>query len=767
MRSLCLLFGALAVLTMSLIASSALGAERQLLLELVLNGRPTGRVGEFIDHDGALYARPSELRGLGFVVSPSTGEDLVALSSLPNIHAQVNEAKQTLVVVASEAALRPTEIGGRPSSGSAPLTVSKLGAVLNYDVIGTSTGGQTSGGALLDARVFGPYGVLQADGLVSLPPGPGQKAFARLDTTYTFSEPANARRWRVGDVTTGALAWSRAVRLGGIQVTSDFSLRPDLVTYPLPVISSSAAVPSTVDVLVNGIRQYSEPVQAGPFVARTLPVVTGAGEVVVAVQDGLGRQTLLTLPFYASTALLKPGLASYSVELGTVRRNYGLATDGYSGWAMSGSLRYGLLDWLTLETHEEATQALTLGGVGAALRVGTIGILNAAVSGSLGRGTALLPAGSAAGGGFVSLGFQRVSRGFSLSVSGSKRSDGYRDIAAVNGAPAPNTTLNASIGHQLGKYGNAGLAYIYQTTKSSVFGSDPIGLHARHLNGSTTKLITANYSVPVAKRFTLYATGFEDLHQAHSYGLGIGVSFLFGRSTSVSAGASLDSGRASTFASADKPALKQGDFGYQLQDTEGAAPQRLAQGEFLSRWGSVTAGISQSPGKVAGRVEFQGALAWIDSSLFASDHIYDSFAIVRTGNVANVPVMYENRLLGTTDSGGKLLVPTLVSYQDNKLAVDATRLPADVEVGQTNILVRPADRSGVVVNFQVNVVKAALLKLRDRHGQPIPLGSIARVAGAPDRPVGYDGEAYVTGLVAANRLDRSAGWRPLHRAVRL
>jgi outer membrane usher protein len=161
-------------------------------------------------------------------------------------------------------------------------------------------------------------------------------------------------------VVTGALAWSRAVRLGGGQLSSDFSLRPDLVTYPLPVIGASAAVPSTVNVLVNGIRQFSEPAQPGPFAVRSLPVVTDAGEVSVAVLDALGRQVLVTLPFYVSTTLLKPGLASYSLEAGMARQDYSLITDGYAHWATNGALRYGLTDWLTMEGHIEATDSLVL-----------------------------------------------------------------------------------------------------------------------------------------------------------------------------------------------------------------------------------------------------------------------------------------------------------------------------------------------------------------------------------------------------------------------
>ncbi len=115
-------------------------------------------------------------------------------------------------------------------------------------------------------------------------------------------------------------------------------------------------------------------------------------------------------------------------------------------------------------------------------------------------------------------------------------------------------------------------------------------------------------------------------------------------------------------------------------------------------------------------------------------------------------MLYENRLVGLTNAQGVILVPFLRSFENNKLSIDALSLPVDVEMGQASVIVRPSDRSGIVVDFHVKRVKAALVKLLDETAHPIPLGSIARVVGAPDVPVGYDGDAYVTGLKPHNRM---------------
>lgn len=741
------LAGSALVATM-LVAGSASAAERVLVLEVVLNGRATGRVSEFFDRDGTTYARPSDLIELGFVLPErvAMNADPIPLSSLPHFRARIDEARQLLMVEAGDAALRPAEYGGGSANELAVLSTPDFGALLNYDVTVTYAGGRTTGGALADASVFSPYGVLQSSALVNLTPFAGQEHFVRLETSFTHTEYSRMRRWRIGDVVTGALPWSRAVRLGGVQIASDFGLRPDLITYPLPEISTSAAVPSTVNVMVNGIQQLSQPVQPGPFAFRSLPVVTGAGEIAVTVSDALGRQTLITLPFYASAALLRPGLASYSLELGSVRENFGQGDDRYLGWAASQSSRYGLTEWLTLENHAEATDRLGLLGGGFTMLVGTLGIFNMAAAGSIGRG---LSGGS--GGAMVSAGFQRTSAKLSIGASGTYATAGYRDIAAEHGAAVPKASLNASLGYQLGGLGSLGIAYTGRLSRARP--SDPAnGLPHLRFAEPDVHLLTGSYSVPIAGRAAFYATGFKDLRDRADYGISAGISFALGHAT-ASAEASWDGGRPSWSASLSRSAQKQDEFGYRAQLSEGAISRHSLEGDYLASWGRISAGADLSSGGIAGRAGARGALVLAGGNLFASDHIHDSFAVVSTGDVGGVPVLYENRPIGETNSRGKLLIPSMLSYRNNRLAIDATRLPPDVEVGQTWMQVRPPDRSGVMVEFNVRRAAAALLTLHGRDGLPIPIGSTVRIEGAAGQPVGYDGEVYLAELKPSNRAE--------------
>lgn len=196
-----------------------------------------------------------------------------------------------------------------------------------------------------------------------------------------------------------------------------------------------------------------------------------------------------------------------------------------------------------------------------------------------------------------------------------------------------------------------------------------------------------------------------------------------------------------------------GDVGGQVSATAGSPARRLAELDYKSPWALLSAGADHSFGQTAYRATAQGALSFVDGGLFASNTINDSFAVVDTNGARGIHVLDENRPVGTTDASGRLLVPDLRSYDVNRIGIDPRDVPPDADVGQTTRLVRPQDRSGVVVRFRVRPSHGALLRLVIPGGGPIPLGSAATLlATGTTVPVGYDGEAFVQNLGARNRL---------------
>jgi outer membrane usher protein len=255
-------------------------------------------------------------------------------------------------------------------------------------------------------RVFSPYGVFSTSVLAYAGGGlrgPGTESMVRLDTAYAYSDAGSQRRYYFGDYITGGLTWTRPVRFGGAQITSDYSMRPDLITFPLPSLSGVAAVPSTVDVLVNGTKILAQDIAAGPFSIPQLPVVTGAGTIAMTVTNALGRQVTVSLPFYASAAMLSPGFQTWTAQAGAVRHNYGAVSDDYDNAAASYTWRRGLYSWLTLESGGETTAGTSMAGGGAVVNLGDFAVLNVAGAGS---------SGGARSGSQFSAGVQRIGRVF-------------------------------------------------------------------------------------------------------------------------------------------------------------------------------------------------------------------------------------------------------------------------------------------------------------------------------------------------------------------
>ena len=615
---------------------------------------------------------------------------------------------------------------------------SGTGVTLNYDTVGTFSSGQRGGSGSFEMRAFSPWGILSSEwlGYAGATPGPsGANTAIRLDSAYTFADVNTLRRYSLGDFITGGLAWTRPVHFEGVQINSDFSMRPDLVTFPMPSIAGSAAVPSTVNVLADGNLTVSGQVSAGPFEIPQLPVVEGAGTISMTVTNALGQQVTLTQPFYASSTMLAPGLQTFAVQSGLVRRNWGAVSNDYGKIAAAAIYRRGLTRNFTVEGSVEGTPGAFMAGVGGVAQIDNLGVINIAVAPSFGSGQA---------GAQFSAGAQRIGRVFSLGASAIMADRNYRDVASMNGGGVPRKQLSAFTGLSLRRLGSGGVAYAAVDQDAS-----PVPLQVSVAPAQHSQVVSANYSLQIHHAF-IYATEFRDLVNRGSSGLQIGLTIPFGRRNSMTFSGGSDG---SAQVEVQQPAPMIGDRGYQAYISAGDTTHVFAQGQYKSPVGLFTAGIDNDNGVTTLRLESQGAFSLVDRGLFASNTIYDSFAIVDTGPMAHVHVLQENRDVGSTNSSGRLLVPDMRSFDLNHIAIEPTDIPPDATINTATRELRPQDRSGVVVRFPIKFSHGALLRLVDETGAAVPLGSTATLrANGVVVPVGYDGDAYVEDLSPHNEL---------------
>lgn len=738
----------------------AMAGDQPLLLDVVINGHAIDKIGEFVLRDGALLARLDELRSLGIVMptpTPNSATDLVPIADTPGLASQLDQTTQTIYLTVTDDRLTPTVLN--PGRDDPAAVESGTGATLDYDFFGTSAGHRAFADGLIDLRLFSPRGVASTGFVVragggGTGAGGGSRAI-RLDTTYTVSDVARLRRYRFGDFITGALEWTRPIRLAGAQVVRDFGVRPDLVTFPTPSVNGSVAVPSTIDVLVNGVRRFEGEVPAGPFQIGQLPVVNGAGTVSTRITNALGGQVMTDLPFYASVSLLAPGLQSYSAQLGVVRSDWGFRSNHYGRLAATGSYRRGLSPRLTIEATAEATGGLLMAGAGMVVNVDDVALVNIAGAASTSRGATDAE---------LAVGVQHTGPIFTLAASAIIAGRKFRDVAATQGDPIARRQLRASAGLSLGQMGTLSLAYAGLDRGRDGYAGDPLLPPGpgpldplslppvSFLPVERARLVSGSYSAQW-RSVSFHATAFRDFARRKAHGLTLSATLPLGRRDSASATAASGPGGDRLQAQASRTPMSIGDWGYQFASSSGSGGGRFGQVRYRSGLAEFSAGVDRSSGRSSARVGARGSVSWVDGGVFLSNAIPDSFAVVDTGGVGGVRVLLENREVGRTDAKGRLLVPDLRSFGANNLSVDPLDVPVDASIGTVAKVVRPFDRSGVVVSFPITVSHGALLHLVDASGRALPLGGAATLKSTGEVvPIGYDGAAYVENLREANVL---------------
>jgi outer membrane usher protein len=718
------------------------GVDETLLLEVIVNGHPIGTVGEFVLRHGTLFVRPQEWQDLGFRVprTAATRGPLIALNDISGIAWKVDVQRQQLLITAIDAALVPATVQPEQVDGKErqrPIE-SGNGLTLNYDTVGTFASGQTGGSGSFDLRNFSRWGITSSDWMTyagSALTASGTKPMVRLDSAYTFADVKSLRRYSLGDYINSGLSWSRPVHMEGVQIRSDFTMRPDLITFPLPSIGGSAAVPSTVDVLVNGNLATSNEVNPGPFEVPQLPVISGEGTITMTLTNAQGGQVTVTQAFYGGSTLLAKGLQTFAGQAGLVRRNWGIESNDFGKMAGTAYYRRGLSQSFTVEATAETTPGVFMGGAGGAATLWNRALVNFDVATS---------GGSAGPGELLSAGIQHLGRVFNLGGAATMATRNYRDVAALNGSPNSRKQINLFTGLNFRRFGSAGLGYAEVAETPS-----PVFVQNAFAGPLQSHVVSANYSVQI-RRVSFFATEFRDLDTANASGLQVGLTIPMGRRSSISVSGG-SNGTAQV--QAQETPVTIGDWGYQAYVSAGDDTHEFGVVEYKSPRGLFSAGIDNTAGQTTARLESQGAISFVDGRLFPSNTIYDSFAVVDTAPLGNVHVYQENRDVGTTDKSGHLLVPDMRSFDVNHIGIEARDVPADADLTLDKRIVRPQDRSGVVVRFPIHFSHSALLKLVDESGLPIPLGSTVTLrATGSIVPVGYDGQAYLEDLSPHNKL---------------
>jgi outer membrane usher protein len=703
---------AIALALAGAVASAQQGPEAfaESVVEVTINGEhlPSALLVRR-DSDGTLLVRASDLKSLR-LKTPPVGAMLVNGQRYYRIGKEIgatvtfDEATQSVDLNLPPQAFTATRSRYASSADAAGKVATQLGAFFNYDASAERTGRQSSAGGFLEFGLFGAKGVLTAAALAQA--DSRSASGVRLDTAWTRDFPDRMVTLRVGDSISTAGAWGRSVRFGGIQYGTNFSTQPTLVTTPLLSAKGEAVVPSTVDVFVNGQPVASEQVRPGPFQIDGVPAINGAGQMQVVVTDALGRQQVVSQPYYAGTSLLRSGLNEYSVEAGAIRRNYAKRSNDYANFVGAATYSRGVTDSLTAGAHAEAQSGgAAAAGVDGALQVGTLGIVS---------GTAAAGGDRSSRGWLGGLGFERSGPRVSLYARGLYASQGFAQLGDSALVDRPKLRAFGGLGFNLLPYGSLQLAYGLQTNWTSPT-VETFGLgYSLGLGALGFLNLFASYSTAESSNSDVFLTWTLPLGDRRTSSAALRRASATGRGNELEAVASLQqslpagsgSGYAASISSADEA-----HFGYAYQGTSGTVGVDLARAN------------AQDGVRVGGT----GGVAITGAGVMPSRRLDQSFAVVQVADYPNVEVFVDNQPVGRTDSRGRVMLDRLLPYQANEISVDPNKLPMDATVAKSSMTVTPAYRSGLTLRFPVSRADAVTLRLVQTGGKPVPAGAEVRV----------------------------------------
>ena len=694
--------------------------DRLLILELTINGQRLDSPQEVGRSATGRWSLPRPLwSSLRLREDPAavTGDGVlkghVWLDQIPGVRLDYNGEAQSLAIQVPAIAFDHVRVGPERPGAQTP-EPSGQGAYVNYDLNTRRSASEVHWSGGVEWVGFAPG--LRVTGSHYYRSGSyGRGGWTRLDTGAEIHDAAQMRSLRFGDQITSGGLWGLPVRIGGIGFGTRFALQPGFLPHALPSVRGEALLPSTLDLLVNQTRVASEQVPAGPFEWHQLPVISGSGDLRLQVTDLLGRRVEIVQPYLVSTQLLQPGLADFSIEAGRVREDYGIRSGRYGRAVLLGQYRRGMSDRLTAELRlERLADQLTV-GVGGVWKVGDWGLMQATLAGSeraSERGHAL------------SLGLDVPGRWASLQLRSARASQHFAQLGADSPLSVQRVSERVSIQFPT-PLGGAGLTCV----------------NRQYWAGTPQRFCILNVSAAVGSRFFLsafvQASRFDERHRL------LGVSLVMPLQDKSHAWTQISHSTTGSYAGLGwtRPLPTGPGWGHHLYATsDGHLAALLERRGMTADW---RAEVDARDGHVNLGAGLSGSLVIVGGHMRLARSIKGSFALIKVGNVAGVPVYRDQHSIGVTDADGFIVLNDLHPHQDNRIHVDPNDLPMDTVFERLQLKLAPALGSGVFADLGVRHARPLTLRLHGPNGQLAPAGTQVRAMDDGSlRTVGFEGRFF-------------------------
>ncbi|MBY0346275.1 MAG: fimbria/pilus outer membrane usher protein [Neisseriaceae bacterium] len=690
-------------------------------LDVVLNGVACG-IFPFDQKQDQLLVTEDVLTKIGLVIGIDRKKSINILK-ISSVEAVYNESIQTLTLKTDMEntrlpvnVLTNRHIETSPASGG-------FGGIINYELYaGHVQNGENYGNLFNELRFFSNASVLSNTSISNFDASSDQgNKTVRLDSKFAYSWQDRLLTLRLGDGVTNSISWTRSIRYGGIHLGKDFELNPNIAKSPLTEFIGSTMVPSSVDLFINGVRQFNADVPPGPFRVNVAPGINGYGMARLVQKDALGQSQEVEIPIFAAPNMLKANLWDWGIDLGQAREDYGLKSFNYDNNLLSSSFsRYGLNDDLTIENQLETAPNLIKTGVGFIMKPFSIlGVLSGYYAYSYQGNT---------NGNQWGLGYNWNNQRFTLGAFTSQSSDGYHDLASLYDGNVLRKSNRAFLGFDANRFGNFSFGYINQRDKSD----------------SNTEIVNATWGLSLYKDVNLSVIGSRELSTSQNQSIYINLSASLDNRINLSASIKPSKTGTELAFNASQGMASDGGLSWALSANHSNDSFINSELNYQGKYGLIGLRADSNNNLFT---SLSGSVLLMEGHIFLSRELSDAFALVSTDGLPNIPILLENKIFGKTDSSGLLVVAPLYAYQKNKISFDSLAIPFNYQLGTTDAFPVPPNKAGIFVPFSIQPSHAALFKIVDQNGVVLPTGSEVFVMGQQGSYViGFDGAVYIEGL---------------------
>lgn len=593
----------------------------------------------------------------------------------------------------------------------APRLPASFGGYLNTDVFGFTSVGM---GNSLTGQA--EVGVSAAGGLWRTRQVFLREGSRRLDSQVRWDFPEHMAALEAGDIINTGIGISPNVRFGGLSWGTDFSQRPELPTYPLPSLLGDATLPSTAELYIDGQLRQRDRLAAGPFALDPVAGLNGAGDLQVIVRDNLGRETVISQPFYTSPRLLRRGLSDYHVDIGRLREGFGTQDDHYADSFISGRWRRGLSSNGTLGLRtdllagRQSGQAEWLYG---SPRWGLWQLgLGASHDKTAGRGER------------ATAGYEWLSRQGSIQAQVSASSPAFIELGREPGAVARSIRLQT--GWRVGPSSSFTLGRSEEQRRDREDLVVSAASWQQTLSPQSQLIFSVVHSPGTALTSSIGLS--QELKQDWR---------LAGQLTYRD-----DDGGGIQLGLTWQP---QGSSWSARLASEARRNEHITQANWLYAGdrGQANIGIGERNGRGSLQGSLATSLAWVPDNVFWSKRQQNGFVVVDAG-APDVTVFRNHQLAGRTDQKGQLLVTDTWPHQSTEFSLGWEDLPLAAQPGAVEATVRPPRGIGILKLASEDHAASTSWQARLDTGEWLPAGSSLLHGGqAAELPSGLDGLLYL------------------------